>query len=137
MKKQNNILYLQKRGCNFWQGENLKSDCQNYRLTTKDYEIKGKDNKTYFLEFGLWRDRGHLRTHTKDGKRQLKKPVFEIDIKEGLAFGTAYENENGTFRNCELEKKIGELNLEYTQADILKAVNFFSAKKYNKIIIEE
>lgn len=49
----NNILYLEKRGCNFWQHDKINeiSDVGNYRVCTLSECIRGKDGNIYFLEF--------------------------------------------------------------------------------------
>lgn len=126
-------LFLEKRGCDFFT-PNLASDVGNYRVTTQTEEIRGKDGNLYFLEFTLWYNRGHYRKISKYGNKELLHPVWEIDIKEALAISTQYTNEKGSWRNIKLEKELHNLNLTYTQKDILEAVNFISKDKYNKII---
>ena len=127
------ILFLEKRGCDFWEDEPIKSDVGNYRVTTTDYNIEGKDGKFYFVSFMLWRNKGHYRTTTKNGKRELKKPVFEIDIENGLAIEPSFNDDEGTFLNLTLEKKVNNKNFEYTKQGILSAVNMFSKYKYTSI----
>lgn len=127
-------LYLEKRGCDFFTQDNLSSDVGNYRVTTRTEEIRGKDGNLYFLEFTLWRNRGHFRKISKYGNKKLLHPVWEIDIKEALAINTQYSNEAGSWGNINLEGELYKLNLTYTQKDILKAVNFLSKDKYSKII---
>jgi hypothetical protein len=127
-------LFLEKRGCDFFTPNNLTSDVGNYRVTTRTEEIRGKDGNLYFLEFTLWENRGHYRKISKYGNKELLHPVWEIDIKEALAISTQYTNEKGSWGNIKLEKELGNLNLTYTQKDILEAVNFISKDKYNKII---
>ena len=131
--KSNNILLLQKRGCDFWNDEEAQSDISNYRVTTPAETIRGKDGNLYFLEFCLWRNKGHYRTTTKNGQRELKKPVFEIDAKNCLCIHTQYETKEGCFANISLEKRINKLNLPYTKQGILEAVNIISKNQYNKI----
>lgn len=125
-------LELEKRGCDFWKDEKLESDCENFRLCTAD-TIKGKDGRNYFLEFALLRNRGHMRKVSKNGKKILKHPVFEIDIKEGLYFTNQYENNEGCWQDAKINQAIWDLNLSYTKKDILKAVNFISKDKYSSI----
>lgn len=45
------ILYLEKRGCDFSQGDAITkySDVGNYRVTTTGYNLKGKDGINYFI----------------------------------------------------------------------------------------
>ena len=127
-------LFLEKRGCNFWSDEEYKSDINNYRVTTTDEIIEGKDGNKYFVDFCLWREKGHYRTTTKDGKRTLKKAVWKIDARNTIAIHTQYTDENGeSYANLKIEKEIHEKNLPYTKAGILEAVNTFSKVKYNKI----
>ena len=131
-------LYLEKRGCDFWHDEKIESDIGNYRVTTTDYTIEGKNRKKYFLEFSLWRNRGHYRTTTKNGKRTLKKPVFEIDIPNGLSINTEFDEKdiNGvlcSWRDLKIEKQLHKKMLTYTKKDILRAVNYISKDKYTKI----
>ena len=126
------ILKLEKRGCNFWKDEPIKSDINTYRVVTAE-RIESKNGNFYLLEFCLWRNKGHYRTKTKNNKRELKKPVFEIDVKNGLCMNTEFETQNGAFRDCNLEKKINQKNYTYNKKDILKAVNSFSKLKFTKI----
>lgn len=126
------ILKLEKRGCNFWKDEPIQSDINNYRVVTVE-RIESKNGNFYFLEFCLWRNKGHYRTKTKNNKRELKRPVFEIDLKNGLLINTEYETQAGAFRDCNLEKNLNKKNYTYTKKDILKAVNSFSKLKYTTI----
>ena len=52
-----NVLFLEKRGCDFWNDETAGSDVKNYRVCTHGEIIPGKDGNIYFLEFHLWRNR--------------------------------------------------------------------------------
>lgn len=127
-------LFLEKRGCNFCSNEQYKSDINNYRVTTTGEIIEGKDGNKYFLEFCLWKAKGHYRKTTKDGKRTLKKAVWEIDARNTIAINTQYTDKNGqSWANLKIEKEIHEKNLPYTKDGILEAVNTFSKVKYNKI----
>lgn len=138
--KEQKTLFLQKRGCDFIEDEQLKSDCGNYRLTTKSYEVKGKDNKLYFVEFGLWRNRQKRREFHKITGKPLKYAKYDIINSEGLVVRLSWkELDNKGFETCwgnvQLEKEVNDLNLSYTKADILKAINYISADEYNNIIL--
>ena len=121
-----NVLFLEKMGCDFWKDEPSQSDIKNYRVRTHGEVIPGKDNKMYFLEFHLWRDRKQVRyTHKITGK-PLKHAAFDIINPNGVAIDTEYSNEKGSWRNCTLEADITAKNYSYTKADILTIVNEIS-----------
>lgn len=132
-----NTLYLKKMGLDFWKDETAESDINNYRVRTLGETIPGKDGRTYFLEFSLWRDRKQVRyTHKVTGK-PLKHAVFDIINRCGMSIDTEFTNNRGSWRNCTLEQKLSEKNYSYTQAGILAAVNEISANTYTKIIFVE
>lgn len=123
-------LYLEKRGCDFFKNDDSVkgSDVGNYRVTTSDYEIAGKDGKTYFMEFTHW-ERYNYRTTNKRTGEKLKKPVRELVNLNALHVDISYKNENGCFG--------GPVNLDYiplyTKADILRVVNDLSVDFYTRI----
>jgi hypothetical protein len=134
---QENVLYLEKMGIDFWKDENVKSDINNYRVRTLGETIPGKDGKMYFLEFSLWRDRKQVRyTHKITGK-PLKHAAFDIINHCGMSIDTEFTNDRGSWRNCTLEQKLNEKNYSYTQAGILAAVNEISTNIYTKIVFVE
>ena len=66
-------------------------------------------------------------------------PLSESDEKElvkecALHIHTFYENDRGCFGNCQFEKEIFDLLLEYTTENILKVVNMISEKQYNNVV---
>lgn len=129
-----NVLFLEKRGCDFVKDETAESDIKNYRVCTHGEIIPGKDGKMYFLEFRLWRNRQKVRyTHKRTGK-PLKHPAFDIINPNGVAIDTEYVNDSGAWRNCKLESELYEKNYSYTKADILTIVNEISTNTYDQII---
>lgn len=130
MKK---VLYLEKRGCDFWKDETLKSDVGNYRVVTLE-KICGWYGVEYFVEFSLWRNRTKSRkTHKKTGK-PLKHVHYDVINDEGLNISVSYENEAGSWKALTIETRIDNLNLSYTIEDILKAVNMISIDHYDEIV---
>ena len=134
MKK--DVLFLECRGCYFWNNDpiNNLSDVGNYRVGAYDNPIKAKDGKTYVLEFGGYDKRMMRYNNLRTGK-PLKHPKYEIVLKNALHINTQFENENGCYRNIELEKQIHNKNYCFTKTDILKAVNEISIKQYKSIIL--
>lgn len=128
-------LYLEKRGCDFSNdtiNEGL-SDVGNYRVGSYDYSIKGKDGRTYTLEFGGCEKKNYRTTNKRTGK-PLKKPVIEIVQRNALHINTQYEASDGyTYRNPKLERDVYQSGLSYTKADILKVVNEISSDVYTNI----
>ena len=111
------VLYLQKRGCDFFQSDvsTRESDLGNYRL---------------FLEF-IDRDgvrvcgdvlRGAVRRYSPKGKEQ-------IVTENGLYCDFQYESHKGCY--CYNVPEHDELR--YTRADVLKLVNSISAVQYARI----
>lgn len=104
----------------------------NYRVTTSGYDVKGKDGRTYFLEITMC-EICVYRTTNKRTNKPLLKPVREVIQKYGLHLNTQYENENGCWRNSELERDIYYKGYAYTLENILKCVNEISSDTYTKI----
>lgn len=132
-----NVLFLEKRGCDFWKDETADSDIKNYRVCTHGEIIPGKDGNVYCLEFHLWRDRKKVRyTHKITGK-PLLHPAFDLINPQGVAIDTQYTNNNGSWRNCKLEEELNAKNYSYTKADILAIVNSISTSKFDRIIFAD
>lgn len=125
-------LFLEKRGCDFskYDTEMLEnSDCENYRLCGR---IVDKHGRNLFIELTRCDAR---RFHNIRTGKPLKNFVIEHSHK--LYISTQYDNFDGSWRDLKLESKIYDLNLNYTQKDILKAVNILAGNKeaYNNIVI--
>lgn len=132
-----NVLFLEKRGCNFTSNETCSSDVKNYRVCTHGETIPGKDGNMYFLEFSLWRDRKKVRyTHKITGK-PLKHPVFDIINRYGIHVNTEFTNDRGSWANLALEKNIHDKNYNYTVSDILKIVNEISREPFDRVIFAD
>ena len=127
-----NVLYLERMGCEFPKNptalDEVKmcelSDIGNYRLNTPGETIPGKNGKMYALEF-------------KHGKKYAYGKSYKsrkVENYNELWIDTEYTDADGmSWRDLELEKLIHELGYNYTTADILAAVNSFSAVQYDKI----
>lgn len=140
--KNNNILFLECRGCPFMKGDKIAklSDVGNYRVGVYSHRIEAKDGNNYILEFGSY-DRKEIKyTNSRTGK-PLKHPKCEMVLENALHISTEYETLDSkkislAFRNCKLEKKIHDKKAYlFTKADILKAVNDISIKQYVKIVL--
>lgn len=139
---QPNILVLDGRGCNFCHDDEIRktSDVGNYRVCTMDENIKGKNGKTYFLEFTR-ADARTVRTTNKRTGQPLKKPIVEIVLKNALYVRTQFSRiENGwtlAFADLETEKRYNatEAARPYTKRNILDVVNEISADHFDDVAI--
>ena len=130
-----NILYLEKRGCNFFL-QDVKtcqlSDVGNYRVGVYDYSIIGKNGRAYVLEFTRYSKTQIRTTHKKTGK-PIKFPVTEIVLENALHVGAGFEENGLSWGDIQLEKELSTLDLTFTLSGILAAVNYISEKQYSKI----
>ena len=127
-------LYLEKRGCDFWEDDKIRSisDVGNYRVGSYDYSIKGKDGNDYILELGQYTKYNYRTTHKVTGK-PLKKAIREVVMMYAICIDTQYENERGCWRNCGLEKELHAEPMLYTLENILAIVNKISVDTYTSI----
>lgn len=132
-----NVLFLEKMGCDFWDDEPAESDIKNYRVRTHGEVIPGKDGIMYFLEFHLWRDRKQIRYNHKITGKPLKHPTFDLINRQGVAIDTEFSNDKGSWRNCKLEAELSAKNYSYTQADLLTITNSISTAHYDRIIFAD
>ena len=134
--KNGKTLTLVKMGCDFFDGDRINqlSDCENYRIETRKDLVKGKDGNEYFLSFGGYDKRRTRYTNKRTGAR-LKHPVDEVVLENALHIDTMFENDKGAWRNSRLESELCDMDLTYTKADILKAVNYISCDNYTAIEI--
>lgn len=129
------VLEMQKRGGNFRSDYNGKSDVNNWRICTPNECIRGKDGKTYFLEFSYCETKYTWRSTNKRTGERLKKSVREITAEEVLRLDTQYTDSDGlSWRNSKLEAEIFSRNLLYTLDNILSVVNEISVDKYDRIV---
>lgn len=138
----NNVLYLECRGCYFFNGDQINnfSDIGNYRVGAYAHRIQAKNGKNYILEFTHY-DRKEMRyTSLRTGK-PLKHPKYETVLANALHIGTEFEKQEkdghfSSWRDLELEKELHDKKeYLYTKADILRAVNDISVKQYKKIVL--
>lgn len=131
MKK---TLYLEKRGCNFFNGDTSTtgSDVGNYRVGSYNYSIEGKDGRNYIIEFCHGTRYIYRNTNKKTGA-PLKHAVKELLNPNAIYIDTQFEDQEGTWRNIKLEEKLFEKNYNYTLSDILAIVNEISKDQYTKI----
>ena len=132
-----NVLFLEKRGCNFWKDEPSTSDVGNYRVCTHGERVLGKDGRYYFIEFSLWRDRKQVRYTNKRTGKPLKHPAFDIINPNGVAIDTQYSDADGSWRNCKLEEKLNTKNYSYTISDILAITNEIAKGTFNRVIFAD
>jgi hypothetical protein len=136
MKNFNNVLFLEKRGCDFVNGDRVNdlSDVTNYRVGIYRDRIHAKNGKNYILEFTRY-DRRKTRYTNKRTGAPLKHPVIYIDLENALHIDTEFENDRGAWRDCNLEEELHARNYTFNKADILTAVNDISVKQYTEIIL--
>ena len=121
-----NTLYLLEMGMN---DNRINTDIKNHRVRTlENIDIIYKGVKyNMFFEFTQcvhW----HYRHENKRTGAPLKRPVYMIDVADGLGIDTQYEctNENGfemSYRCRNLEREVWEEHREYTRHNILEVVN--------------
>lgn len=131
-----NYLLLEKRGCNFSEDDSVAraSDVGNYRVCTIDEDIHANDGNTYFLEFGLWKNRTCQRYFNKRTGKPLKHPVDVIINPIALHMDSQFTDTDGlSYRNLPLEQNVHSENKSYTTSDILAVVNEISVEQYQEI----
>lgn len=130
-----NYLNMEKRGCNFFNGDFPESDIGNYRITTADY-IPLKDGRNMFFEF-MVNDKYRYRTENKRTGAKLKKPVKELVMTCSAFLNTDYVAENGySYHDSCMERNFYWQNVKYTSAEILNYINSVSAVHYDGILFD-
>lgn len=131
-KMAQNILFMEKRGCDFCPGEHETSDIGNHRICTTGY-IPLADGRKMFLEF-TQRDHHRYRTVSKKGNRPLKHPVYELVMHDAAGLDTCFEREEHMFyRDSKLERSFYEPPRPYTLKTVLDFVNSIAAEHYDTI----
>jgi hypothetical protein len=131
------VLKLVKMGCDFGKGDLsvVGSDCENYRLRLAEPIT---DKSGVIIEGDFMRGYKY-RFYSKNGGARLKKAVVEHEIR--LVTDLAYYKDNDRAKNeCygyRCFDLIAQMDLLYTQADILRFVNEITGKNYDKILIIE
>lgn len=127
-----NILFMEKRGCDFFHGEHINSDIGNYRICTASY-IKLADGRQMFFEF-CRSDRYQFRNVNKRTGAPLKKPVYELVMKDACALNTCYDGGDGmSYRDLDMEHSFHSSPVPYTLKTVLEFINSVSAKQYSAI----
>lgn len=135
MKKNNNTLYLEKMGMDFFINDDITkiSDLNNYRYYIHNIELKNslnsnklKENKKYILDT---LEVGH-------GARYDKNYKHIDDF--GCWFQSYYKDKDGCeWGLLELDKQLNKGNYNnsnvYTKETILKLVNSISKNQYTNI----
>lgn len=119
-------LYLEKRGCDFFESDERvrESDLGNYRLFM---EFIDKEGKRVCGDVSC----GQVREECWNKRKTQKKWVVVSQI--GLYAHLQYENYKGTW----VYPLPYNSDLRYTKADVLKLVNSVSAVKYDGVEILE
>lgn len=133
--KNGKTLYLEKRGCDFFAGDSIAelSDVGNYRVTTPDYTVRGKDGNMYFLEFTAGR-RMVTRYINKRTGAKLKKPVTSVLLDPALYCSASYTDSNGmTWSNIKLWHMLFDNPVIYSVENILQFVNAISCDNYTAV----
>lgn len=127
-----NILFMEKRGCDFFHGEHINSDIGNYRICTASY-IKLADGRQMFFEF-CRSDRYQFRNVNKRTGTPLKKPVYELVMKDACALNTCYDGGDGmSYRDLDMEHSFHSSPIPYTLKTVLEFINSVSAEQYSAI----
>lgn len=133
-------IKLRKYGMDFYgQPETDSSDVGCYRVGTNSEEIMGKDGRMYYLDFSHCVRYTYRETNKVTGK-PLKHPIKELLNINGLHIDTQYTiNKDGcnlSYRNCEIEKTLWDMNLDYTISGIETALEYITGEKC-QVTIEE
>lgn len=133
-----NILYLEKRGCNFFSGDpvvNL-SDVGNYRVVTHGECIPAPNGRMYCFEFCHY-DRYRYRTENKRTGKPLKHPVKVLANPNACSIHSQFSDTEGCWGDLELEEKFYSGNHSYTVSELLSIVNGISSRHYDRIIFAD
>lgn len=112
-----NYLFLQKRGCNFWENapEREYSDVGNYRVFVSFVDRDGVEVCGDFAGYDIL-------DYTKKNRPVKKRNALHADLQ--------YKNELGTW--C-YNAAVDTAEYSYTLADILSFVNAISVEQYDAI----
>lgn len=125
-------LYLEKRGIDFYGADIGTSDIDNYRVTTTDYNVRGRDGRVYYLTF--CRSCGfRMRYLSKKAPHNaLKKPVREKEPYY-IICTNAYKTIRGTFTDCSITAECVDKKRPYSIDSILAIVNEISVDTYDRV----
>lgn len=144
MKK--NVLYLMEMGSDLKEIKTNVKNCRVRVLENIDILYKGKVYSMFF-EF-LHGTHWHYRTENLRNGKPLKKPVYTVDLVDGVYLDTQFEELQGTwqdgtpyyasYRNSALEKEFYNEHHEYTKKDILEIVNRYKiGEKFTEVCLVE
>ena len=102
-----------------------------FKIGMKYFFFQFFQHNDYILNFGGY-DKKDIERYDKNGK-ELKLPKTKVIQKNALHIDTQYEDENGIYRDLELEENLRNRSYAYTLADILKCVNEISEEQYTEI----
>ena len=132
-----NILYLKKMGSNV---DRCTADIKNCRVRVLENIPIYYNGETFkmFFEFtsGVhW----HFRKENLRNGKPLKKPVYTIDVENGLYLDTQFERfGNGfehSFRHSKLEREFWREHMIYNRANVLEVVNRYKiGAKYTQVV---
>ena len=135
-----NYLLLERRGCEYFKPDEGRDNIGNYRVGSYDHSIKGKDGRSYILEF-CSRDAWRVRKTNKRTGQPLKHPVAEITMKNALGISTEYEEDKEgsgykmSYRNGQLERDFySAAPVPYCIESILEFVNNISVDYYDGVM---
>lgn len=141
-----NVLYLREMGMN---DNSISTDIKNHRVrVVKNIDILYKGEKfNMFFEF-MQGKHWHFRTENKRTGAPLKKPVYTVDLMDGLYIDTEHERLGGyfgdgmpwysSFRKSDLEKEFYNEHHAYTRKDILEVVNRYKiGEKFDAVCLVE
>ena len=136
-----NTLYLLEMGTNL---REIETDIKNCRIRTiENIDIKyNGEIYNLFFEF-LHGVHWHYRKENLRNGKPLKKPVYTVDVKDGIYLDTQYEkplenypNVMGAWRLGAFEREMWAKHYKYTKANILRIVNNYKVgEKYNKVCL--
>lgn len=133
-----NYLLLERRGCEYFHGDQGRDDIGNYRVGSYDHSIEGKDGRNYIIEFGSW-DAWTIRKTNKRTGAPLKHHKTEIVKYNALLIDTEFEKpEDGgrwfsSWHNSALEAEQNAKRRDYSKAGILETVNEISKDHFDDI----
>ena len=141
-----NILYLMEMGCN---DPGISTDVKNHRvrvLENIDIRYQGIEYNMFFefCQGNHW----HYRTENLRTGKPLKKPVYVLDLVDGLHLDTQFEKLEGywkdgtpyfsSWRLFTLEREFYNKHLEYTRKNILQVVNRYKiGEKFTDVCLVE
>lgn len=140
MTRKENVLYLREMGMNDYM---MPGDIQNHRVRViENIDIIYKGEKyNMFFEF-LQGVHWHYRKENKRNGSPLKKPVYEVDVANGLFIDTQFERVidgfEHSFRKSDFEREMWEKHMNFTSNSILYVVNKYKVgPAFDRVVLIE